>query len=39
MDELGKMVQRLRRAAPVDCVTSLGGVPILLDQWVVDAAY
>ena len=23
----------------MDCVTSLGGVPVLLDEWGIDAAY
>jgi alanine-glyoxylate transaminase/serine-glyoxylate transaminase/serine-pyruvate transaminase len=39
MDGLGEITHRHGALLIVDCVTSLGGVPVLLDEWGVDAAY
>jgi len=39
MDGLGDIAHRHGALLIVDCVTSLGGVPVLLDEWGVDAAY
>jgi alanine-glyoxylate transaminase/serine-glyoxylate transaminase/serine-pyruvate transaminase len=37
--EIAKLAHTHGALALVDCVTSLGGVPVLIDQWDVDAAY
>lgn len=39
MDELGEIVHDNGALLLMDCVTSLGGVPVKLDEWGVDAAY
>jgi alanine-glyoxylate transaminase / serine-glyoxylate transaminase / serine-pyruvate transaminase len=39
MDALGEIAHRHGALLIADCVTSLGGVPVLLDEWGVDAAY
>jgi alanine-glyoxylate transaminase/serine-glyoxylate transaminase/serine-pyruvate transaminase len=39
MDGLGDIAHRHGALLIVDCVTSLGGVPVRLDEWGVDAAY
>jgi alanine-glyoxylate transaminase/serine-glyoxylate transaminase/serine-pyruvate transaminase len=39
MDGLGDVAHRHDALLIVDCVTSLGGVPVLVDEWGVDAAY
>src|SRR5688500_1455079 len=39
MEELGKIAREAGSLLLMDCVTSLAGVPVLLDQWGVDAAY
>jgi alanine-glyoxylate transaminase/serine-glyoxylate transaminase/serine-pyruvate transaminase len=39
MEELGKIARGAGALLLVDCVTSLAGVPVLLDEWGVDAAY
>jgi alanine-glyoxylate transaminase/serine-glyoxylate transaminase/serine-pyruvate transaminase len=39
MEELGKIARESGALLLADCVTSLAGVPVLLDQWGVDAAY
>jgi alanine-glyoxylate transaminase / serine-glyoxylate transaminase / serine-pyruvate transaminase len=39
MEEVGRIARESRALLLMDCVTSLGGVPVLLDQWGVDAAY
>jgi alanine-glyoxylate transaminase/serine-glyoxylate transaminase/serine-pyruvate transaminase len=39
MEELGKIVHDCGALLLVDCVTSLGGVPVRLDEWGIDAAY
>lgn len=39
MEELGAIAHDAGALLLMDCVTSLGGVPVLLDQWGVDAAY
>ncbi len=39
MEGLGEIAHRHGALLIVDCVTSLGGVPVLLDEWGVDAAY
>jgi alanine-glyoxylate transaminase/serine-glyoxylate transaminase/serine-pyruvate transaminase len=39
MDGLGEIAHRHGALLIADCVTSLGGVPVLLDEWGVDAAY
>ena len=39
MEEVGRIAREAGSLLLMDCVTSLGGVPVLLDQWGVDAAY
>jgi alanine-glyoxylate transaminase/serine-glyoxylate transaminase/serine-pyruvate transaminase len=39
MEELGKIAHDAGALLLMDCVTSLGGVPVRLDAWKVDAAY
>ena len=39
MEELGKIAREAGALLLMDCVTSLAGVPVLLDQWGVDTAY
>jgi len=39
MDGLGEIAHRHGALLIVDCVTSLGGAPVLLDEWGADAAY
>jgi alanine-glyoxylate transaminase / serine-glyoxylate transaminase / serine-pyruvate transaminase len=39
LDQLGAIAHDCGALLLVDCVTSLGGVPVLLDQWQIDAAY
>ena len=39
MEEIGRIAREAGALLLMDCVTSLGGVPVLLDQWGVDAAY
>jgi len=39
MEGLGDVAHRHDALLIVDCVTSLGGVPVLVDDWGVDAAY
>lgn len=36
---LAKLAQDAGALTIMDCVTSLGGTPVLLDQWGIDAAY
>jgi alanine-glyoxylate transaminase/serine-glyoxylate transaminase/serine-pyruvate transaminase len=37
--EIGKLVKETGALYLVDCVTSLGGLPVLMDDWQVDAMY
>ncbi len=39
MDGMAEVVHRHGALLIMDCVTSLGGVPVKLDEWGVDAAY
>lgn len=39
MDGLADVVHRHGALLVTDCVTSLGGVPVMVDQWDVDVAY
>ncbi len=39
MDGLGDVARHHDALLIVDCVTSLGGVPVLVDEWGADAAY
>jgi alanine-glyoxylate transaminase/serine-glyoxylate transaminase/serine-pyruvate transaminase len=39
MEDLAEVVHRHGALLLVDCVTSLGGVPVKIDDWGVDAAY
>ncbi len=39
MDGLGEVAHRHGALLIVDCVTSLGGVPVAIDRWGADAAY
>jgi alanine-glyoxylate transaminase/serine-glyoxylate transaminase/serine-pyruvate transaminase len=39
MEELGRLCREYDALLLMDCVTSLGGVPVELDRWGVDAAY
>jgi alanine-glyoxylate transaminase/serine-glyoxylate transaminase/serine-pyruvate transaminase len=39
MDGLGEIAHRHDALLIVDCVTSLGGVPVLVDEWGADATY
>ncbi len=36
---LGEIAHRYGALTIMDCVTSLGGTPVLIDQWGIDAAY
>ncbi len=39
MEGIGEVVHRHGALLLMDCVTSLGGVPVLVDEWDVDIAY
>ncbi len=39
LEALGEIAHRHGALLLVDCVTSLGGVPLKLDEWGIDAAY
>lgn len=39
MDEIGAIVHRYGGLLVLDCVTSLGGLPVKIDEWDVDIAY
>src|SRR5712692_3346042 len=39
LERLGEIAHRHGALLLIDCVTSLGGVPIKLDEWDIDAAY
>jgi alanine-glyoxylate transaminase/serine-glyoxylate transaminase/serine-pyruvate transaminase len=39
MEELGKIAHDNGALLLMDCVTSLGGIPVKLDEWAIDAAY
>ena len=39
MESLGEVVHQHGSLLIADCVTSLGGIPVKLDEWGVDAAY
>ena len=39
LEEISKIVHAAGGLLLVDCVTSLGGVPVKIDEWQVDAAY
>jgi alanine-glyoxylate transaminase/serine-glyoxylate transaminase/serine-pyruvate transaminase len=39
MEDLAEVVHRHGALLLMDCVTSLGGVPVKVDEWDVDAAY
>lgn len=39
LDEIAALVKKSGALLVVDCVTSLGGAPVELDRWGVDAAY
>ncbi len=39
MEGLGDVAHRHDALLIVDCVTSLGGAPVLVDEWGIDAAY
>jgi alanine-glyoxylate transaminase/serine-glyoxylate transaminase/serine-pyruvate transaminase len=39
MEQLGRIAHDAGALLLMDCVTSLGGVPVRLDEWAVDAAY
>lgn len=39
VDKLGDAIHDLGGLLALDCVTSLGGLPVEIDQWGVDAAY
>ncbi len=39
LDEISQLVHDAGALLLVDCVTSLGGLPVEIDQWEVDAAY
>jgi len=39
LTDLAAIAHRYGALLVVDCVTSLGGVPVLIDEWGVDAAY
>jgi alanine-glyoxylate transaminase/serine-glyoxylate transaminase/serine-pyruvate transaminase len=38
LEDIGRMVQERDALLVVDCVTSLGGMPVEIDRWGVDAA-
>ncbi len=39
VDRIGEAVHRHGGLLVLDCVTSLGGLPVMIDAWQVDAAY
>jgi alanine-glyoxylate transaminase/serine-glyoxylate transaminase/serine-pyruvate transaminase len=39
LEEIGRKVRDAGSLFVVDCVTSLGGCPVRVDEWLVDAAY
>jgi len=39
LEEIGKVCQEMGTLLLIDCVTSLGGCPVKIDEWGVDAAY
>jgi alanine-glyoxylate transaminase/serine-glyoxylate transaminase/serine-pyruvate transaminase len=39
VDGLGRGLHRLNSLLLVDCVTSLGGLPVCIDDWEIDVAY
>jgi alanine-glyoxylate transaminase/serine-glyoxylate transaminase/serine-pyruvate transaminase len=39
MEDIGDVVHRYGGVLLMDCVTSLGGVPVAVDEWGVDIAY
>ena len=39
IDEISKIVHDAGALLVIDCVTSLGGLPVKIDEWNVDAAY
>jgi alanine-glyoxylate transaminase/serine-glyoxylate transaminase/serine-pyruvate transaminase len=39
VDKLGEAIHRLGALFLIDCVTSLGGMPVEIDKWGVDGAY
>jgi len=39
LEEIAKIVHDAGALLLIDCVTSLGGVPVDIDQWGIDAAY
>jgi alanine-glyoxylate transaminase / serine-glyoxylate transaminase / serine-pyruvate transaminase len=39
LDQIGEIVRRHGALLIADCVTSLGGVPVKVDEWGIDAAY
>ena len=39
MEEIGAVVHRYGGLLLIDCVTSLGGAPVKIDEWDVDIAY
>ena len=39
IEEISKIVHDAGALLVIDCVTSLGGLPVKIDEWDVDAAY
>jgi alanine-glyoxylate transaminase/serine-glyoxylate transaminase/serine-pyruvate transaminase len=39
LEEIGRQVREAGALFVVDCVTSLGGCPVRIDEWLIDAAY
>ena len=39
LEEIGRLVRAADALFVVDAVTSLGGCPVLVDQWMIDACY
>ncbi len=39
LENMGKLVHRYGALFTVDCVTTLGGVPVKTDEWEIDVAY
>lgn len=39
LEEIGRTVRDAGSLLVVDCVTSLGGCPVRIDDWLIDAAY
>lgn len=39
MEGVGELVHKHNALLILDTVTSLGGIPLFIDQWDVDAAY